>query len=109
MSSTFKKLRMSYSLTVALSRHTLCIKMWSNTVLKNLILSLLLTKGFVLKKINFGKRRFSEKCRKNMGNILRVSNGVQKEAILWVLKYDFRAHKKIGNLFQHIPLNTLVM
>ena len=36
-------------------------------------------------------------------------HGGQKEIILWVLKHDFGAHKKVGNLFQHIPLNTLVV
>ena len=33
----------------------------------------------------------------------------QREAISLVLKYDFGAHKKVGNLFQHMPLNTLVV
>ena len=101
---------MYHSFTVTLSRHVLYIKIWLNIAWKIVILSLLFTKGFILKKSILDGRDLGENVCKIWKTFCKYQiHGRQKEAISLVLKYDFGAHRKICNLFQHITLNTLVV
>ena len=60
------------------------MKMWLNIAWKNVILSPLFTKDFILKKNQFCECQI---------------HGRQKQAISWVLKNDFRTHKKSYRLW----------